>query len=810
MKQQADPDTPKNKYWFIYGLILVVILGAALALRILPLHSVMFSSGWTNMQGPDGIYHLRLVENLLAHFPFRISFDPYTYFPNGQLVYFAPLYDWLAGFCAWVVGAGSPDQHTIEVVAAYFPAVLGALVTIPVYFIGKTLWNRTAGLISTLIVGVFPGTFLYRSRLGYFDHHVAEVLFSTLFMLFLFLTLNHVKVNPIYFRDIRIKNWRLYAKPLIFACLCGIALGSYLLVWVGGLFFVFLFFCWAVLTFVIEHLKKQSTDYIGIVGIPVFLLSLLMVIPSLDQIAYSELYVFSLLTGLLGLLVLFAISKYMDIKNFRRIYFPLSIVAIGIIGFIVLHLFFPSTAGLILNRFQIFKPDINGLTVAEQQPFLFSQGKFTLAPLWNEFTTGAVVVPIAFVMILVGFFKTLTSGKTLLLLWSVMMFLATMGQVRFAYYLAVVFAVLSGYFYAEIVNLIKKFFNWLFLRPLKGTYMAVSHTKHKQRELARSIHENKLSPRQGTSHPHSSRAGWARLSAFSVSLILVFLVGVYPNLGPAITLARTNVGVSQDWRDSLLWMKDNTPEPFQNPVFYYKLYEKPSDEKYAYPASAYGVMAWWDYGHMITEVAHRIPNANPNQFGAASAGRYFVSQNELEADRLLDELGTKYVIVNFDIAIPFNIVNNTLVGKKFYAMPTWAGKDPSEYCDIFFQQKNNQLIPVPMYYPEYYYCLSTRLYNFHGTAVVPENSTTVISFVQQSGRKVIQSSQTFPSYEEASKFLSAQSSPNFRLVGTSPFSSPVPLDKLAHYKEVYRSSYGIIYNNQKINASTIEIFEYLP
>ena len=42
-------------------------------------------------------------------------------------------------------------------------------------------------------------------------------------------------------------------------------------------------------------------------------------------------------------------------------------------------------------------------------------------------------------------------------------------------------------------------------------------------------------------------------------------------------------------------------------------------------------MSWWDYGHMITYIAKRIPNANPFQAGVAGpngAAAYFMSQSE--------------------------------------------------------------------------------------------------------------------------------------------------------------------------------------
>ncbi len=810
MENPSKPEKSRNRFWYLYGLILLAIFGASLALRVFPMQSAVFGAGSVNLQGPDGIYHLRLVENLLQHFPFRISFDPYTFFPSGQAVAFAPLYDYLAGFVAWVVGLGSPSQHTIEVVAAYFPAVLGSLVTVPVYFIGKTLWNRTAGLIAASIVGILPGTFLFRSRLGYFDHHVAEVFFSTLFLLCLLLTLRYLNKNPFSFNAILNKNWKTYTRPLLFSALTGIVLGLYLLVWIGGLLFVFLFFCWLVVMFILEHLRKRSTDYLCLISVPVFLLGLLTILPFLNQILYSELEVFSLAFGLIASLVLFAVSKFMQIKKLGGFFYPLALVGLGLLGILLLYLLFPALFHSLLNKFSVFKPDTSLLTVAEAKPWLTAQGTFTLAPIWNEFALNGIVAPIAFIILVVGLFKKISAEKVLLLLWSVLILCATLGQMRFAYYLAVIVALLSGYFYSEIISLIKRLFDRLYSRPSQAAALVESRSKPKLKGQAKLAYEKQMSARQNQTQPSGVKTLWPKLWAISISAILVFLLGVFPVIKPAIAIAGSNAGINSEWRDSLLWLKDNTPDPFQDPAYYYQLYQKPVNGPYLYPKSAYGVMAWWDYGHLITEIAHRIPYANPNQSGAVTAAQYFISQDEAAANKILDQSAPQYVIIDYDIAIPFNVANGSITGQKFYAMPTWAGTAISQYYDIYYQQKSGKLYPVPMYYPDYYYCLSTRLYNFHGAAVVPNNSTTVISFTQDSGVNVIQTSQTFATYEEASQFLNKQTSGNYRLVGTSPFSSPVPLEKLTHYQEVYKSPSGVSYNDKITNSSYIEIFKYNP
>lgn len=96
--------------------------------------------------------------------------------------------------------------------------------------------------------------------------------------------------------------------------------------------------------------------------------------------------------------------------------------------------------------------------------------------------------------------------------------------------------------------------------------------------------------------------------------------------------------MNQDWKESLLWMANNTPA---TGVDYYTIYDKST---FVYPNSSYGVMSWWDYGHMITYIAQRIPNANPFQAGVSGpngAAAYFMATDESTADTILDHDGTR-------------------------------------------------------------------------------------------------------------------------------------------------------------------------
>jgi len=793
-----------------YGVILALIFGMAFSIRVcLPYESV-FAEDWVRFGGNDPWYHMRLVENLLQHFPDRISFDPYGFYPYGMSVLgIAPLFDLLLGFPIWIVGLGSPTQGTIETLGAYFPAILGALVTIPVYFIGKELFNRNAGLLSAALIAILPGEFLSRSLLGFTDHHVAEVLFSTVTILFFILALKRAKEKEISFDNIRNREWRNVSKPLIYALLTGVALGMYLLSWSGGLLLVFILLSYVVLQYIIDHLRGRSTDYLSIIGVPIFIIPLIMMAPFLNQLAYRELYLTSSIVGMLTFPVLGVISKLMESRDIKRAYYPLALVGLGSVGAVLFWLIQPSLFDSILGKLNMIFIPRTQATIAEARPLFYTYGQaFSLAPAWDRFTTSLVIAPISLVLIACAAVRKVSAEKTLFLVWSVMMAAAILGQVRFAYYLAVNVALLSGYFCWKVPGWISATSGWYGFKEApepKGARVDDRWKKKKSRK------GKKLRAKERRRQPKGVIARYLRPSYVSgaLAIIGVFLLVFYPNIGKARDIASNPLGPNEDWHDSLVWMRDNTPDPFQDPDFYYELYEGPPGEEYDYPPSAYAVMSWWDYGYWITGIAHRIPNSNPGK-GAAGPAQFFTAQDESSANEILDRLGSKYVIIDVEMAEPHTIADGKIRTSKFYAIATSAGNSESRFYEIYYQEKEGKLEPMPVYYPAYYQCMSSRLYNFDGQEVVPQNSTWVISYAQRKGYKEILTTQLFPTYGDAKAYLESQTSPNYRIVGNEPCISPVPLEKLEHYQLIYQSDTWGVKLGDEIISYWVEIFEYLP
>ena len=160
-----------KKHWIVLPITACIAL--ILYLRIaLPFNSI-FTGQWIKFSSVDAYWQMANVDKMAPDFP--------AYIPQ---IFNVPFFQWLLSGIIWCIGLGNPTQTTIDTVAVYFPPILAALTVIPVYFIGKLLFNRFVGLAAVALIAVLPGEWLGRSMLGFTDHHVAEVLFSTTALMF--------------------------------------------------------------------------------------------------------------------------------------------------------------------------------------------------------------------------------------------------------------------------------------------------------------------------------------------------------------------------------------------------------------------------------------------------------------------------------------------------------------------------------------------------------------------------------------------------------------------------------------------------
>ncbi|MCJ7515963.1 MAG: oligosaccharyl transferase, archaeosortase A system-associated [Dehalococcoidia bacterium] len=758
------------------GILLAVCFGVALYFRVVLPYDNVFVGDWIKFTGVDAYYFMRLVDNLVHNFPHLISFDPYLLYPGGSAISAQTFWPYFISVVAWLVGLGAPSQHTVDVVGVYFPAILGALTTIPVYFIGKALFNRWAGVIAAGLVAILPGEFLGRSILGFTDYHVAEVFFTTVTMLFLILAVKAGRDKQFTFSSLWHRQWATVTKPLIYSLLAGVFLGIYFLTWAGALLFVLIIFIYFVIQFIIDHLKRRSTEYLCLVSTIVFVVTFLISLP----LSPDRLFIASFTIAIIIPIIMGVLSYFMARLNIKPIIYPAAIIGLGLASLAILRFANPALFLTMEGSLQFFAWPL-GTTVLEMQPLLFPGGSFSWAIAWGNFTTSLILSVISLGILIYLVIKRGETEITVFVIWSLIMLAATLAMRRFAYYLIINAALLTGYL------------SWLILEFAGLKKLAAIPT-----DMPKDI---KRKPKLQRRHPSRSMA---RIGT-ALGVIAIFFVVFFPNIGRAANQASQPVFAPSDaWCESLAWLQNNTPEPFGNPDYYYELYkEPPAGKSYTSPETAYGVTAWWDYGYWITRIGHRIPTSTPGT-GHIGEASILTAQDEASADGILDRWDSRYIIVD-------NALSN-IIGGKFNAVATLSGNSPDKFYGIYYQLNGNTLEPMLLFYPEYYRSLVNHLYYFDGGIVTP-TSTIVISYeekISPDGQpyKQITDRKSFVSYDDAQAYIASQASDNYKIVGYQPRVSPVPLPALEHCKLIYTSNNSVVVPGVGI-VPEVKIFEYI-
>ena len=778
----------KNKIpsWLIVVVLLVCIIALGLWLRIVLPFNQVFTTDWVKMTGIDAYYYMRMVDNIVKHFPTMTPFDPYFMYPEGRNTDLNPdFFSYTMAAIIWLLGLGRPGQHFVDVIAVYIPPLMAAITVIIVYFIGRELINKWVGLLAALMLAIMPGEYLNRSLLGYTDQHVAEVMWSALVMLLLMLAIRQAEGKDL--KTIEEKGWKTVIMPAVTAVLCGIALGLFALTWVGAPVFVLIIFIYLLVQIIVDHMAGRSTTAVGITGVISLFTGLIIFMPQ-SRSLYTPLS----MLGAIGMITAYVIiSEFMRRRELKR---PLFIVAVGTLSLIILFLIFLITPNLFiamldqLYRVFAWRPET---TIMEMQPLLLNRGNFTISVALGNYTSGLLLGLAGLVLVIWQAVKKPESQKLMLIVWSIVILLATLAMRRFAYYFAVNIALLSACFAWWIM----RFAGFGKEKSAAAVRQTVARTKAARRRLA------------AEKSPSRGKYVW-----MSVTLVVVLLVMIYPNLGPwpkgekpSIDLASQPLfAPSNAWCETLDWMRTNTPEPLGDAEAYYGIFKAPGEPGgYVYPRNAYGVLAWWDYGYWITRIGRRIPFSNPGTSAERGEYKYFLAQSEEEAAKVIKDLYIRYVVVDFELAS---------YDGKFHALPTWNQESYQKYYEVYIQKQDDKYVPSILFHPDYYRCMLIRLYNFEGKQVIPAN-VDVIEYREvqlQNGQKIkeILDDKKFKSYDEAVRFMDSQKGKNYEIVGADPYTSPVPLEALKNYKLVYGSKEKTGPENG--SNSLIKVFEYQP
>lgn len=463
---------------FVTAIVVFLLFAAALCIRVFLPYDVVFGTDVVKFTSGDAYYHMRIADNLVFNFPTHTQMDPYFMYQETIPVT-VRFFGWLLALTSWIFGLGSPTQHTVDVVGVYLPAVIGALTVIPVFFIGKELFGKWAGLAAAAILAVIPGEFLGRSILGFTDYDIFNVLLTTTAVFFLLKAIKAARQNEFTWHHLLHPDRKVITRPVVFSVLAGIFLALYVFTWLGALLFVFIFALYFILQFVIDHLRGRSSDYLGLTGGVLF--GTVVVLSPL--LSVSRFYFISILIAFIIPPALSFLSIIIRKYGLKPLLYPVAVIVLGLGGLGILYLIDSAMVRAMLEAFDVFTPAGAELTTIEMQSMFKPYtpgGGFLSTPFWYNFFQASFMT--FFGLLLVGI-AVVRRGKpeiTLFLVWSLVILIACWGQRRFGIYMAANVAILSGFIAALIYYVIKLVVDYLRAGSVRAAWdqvLAFSHIR---------------------------------------------------------------------------------------------------------------------------------------------------------------------------------------------------------------------------------------------------------------------------------------------------------------------------------------------
>ncbi len=645
-------------------------------------------------RGNDPWYHYRSTQYIVNNFPVSMPFDAWTHFPIGTAnSQFGTIYDQVVALAALVVGLGSPDAELVRMVALFAPAVVGVLIAVPTYVIGRRIGGRFGGVVGVAILAFAADRLLSLSVAGFYDHHVAEALTQALAVLGVMVAIHVAETDKPVYELLADREFDALRRPLGWAILAGFAISLYLAVWPPGVFLLGVLGTFFVVHLSFEYLRGRSPEHAAFAGAVALGTTGVLQLSSVRVIEISATSR-SLLQPGLALAVAFGcvfmawLARQWDRQSISPYAYPPAVIGIIVAGAGAMAVALPELFDFFVDqvlRVIGFQTSPTAGTVGEAQPLqpnrLYS---FYRLAFFTALAGGLILLAKQYL-------DDEPRGEHLLVVvWFVFIVAASLTQARFAYYLTVPVAALNAAFIGAVMKLVGGVDESLEIEAYQ--ILAVA-------------------------------------AVLMVVIAPLLLFGAGPIRSAS---AAQNPGGIVGWQDSLDWMADNTPEEGQyanastESIEYYGTYARTED--FDYPTGTYGVMSWWDYGHWITASGERIPNANPFQQGSDDAARYLLSQSENESLAVLEDIDeddahTRYVMVDWKMVQTESLPP---VRGKFFAPPAFVdGVDRSTYFTRVLatdQLRQRGLFSSTLairHKQAYYNSTVARLYLYHGSAQEP-------------------------------------------------------------------------------------------
>jgi dolichyl-phosphooligosaccharide-protein glycotransferase len=585
-----------NKKWWIAGSLIAIFL---MVLMLNTYFNVAggapFNEDGTGfdkyyLSGPDPYYNMRHVEETLygenaGYYQFYNQDDPLLNYPLGRSGGRGPFMNVLAIGFGQLMTPVMDEVDAVGLAMQFLPALFGALLVFPIYFIGKTLFSRKVGLLAALFIALIPvhlGSG-HGSAYALFDHDSINM--------FLIVTSYFFLIKGVTTLDVK--------KSSMYALLAGLPLAALTMLWVEAEYLFTIIALYAIIQIIIDiYLGKKDFSVPRTTSITLFtgyLLSLPVIASKGGFSPDLNLYL------ALGVAVFGALYYLFSTKRIPWTLSLPSIFGLGAAGVVFLYFlpmirqYVPFVGGLNKIRDILFGAGIYGnkvsMTIAEAGTYDISRTVMSFGPT-------------LFWIAWIGFFM-------------VGYHYVTKNHRRDHFFLLLLFIIqiwfigIAGRFINDLIPpiiLLSSFFIWLIIDKIDYTAMIKS--------------VKRVGGLQGI------RKGVSFLHVFGILFIafLLILPNAYLALDAAVPATEKNevfgdlpsgafgssFGKEQYWVDAYQWFATQDTE-IKNPA-----------DRPAY-------ISWWDYGFYGVAVGGHPVVADNFQDGIPPASNFHTSTSEQEA-----------------------------------------------------------------------------------------------------------------------------------------------------------------------------------
>lgn len=582
---------------------LLLILFVAFAIRILPLR-------WEIARGGDNLllsefdpyyqYSLAkyMVENgLFAPYMPPGWVDHQRWYPDG--INMSQSYPSLPMTAAFLYNIISMVGINIDLMSfcALFPAIMGTLACLIIYFVGKDIGGSSLGLLSALFLALSP-SYIQRTSLGFFDDETIGIVALLLFM-YMFLK--------------SLEDGRPLNSTMKYAVGSGLALGYFISGWGAAFYPIGLTTLFVlVLILIRRYSQRLLLSYTVTFGLGLFI-AINVPYLSLNYLTASA------IIPVAGVFVLLCAAEILrNITSTRmRVTFAILFICALVGGFAFLWQsgFLGSIAGKFLSV-------INPFARAES-PLIESVAEHRISAwgsIYYEFGIGIIF----FIAGLYFLVRNPTNKNLFIILFGITSLYFASSMVRLLVLMAPAFSLVAT---SGVLGVLKPFYTLL-------------------KEPPKVITKRKY----GLEHVGKEFSGTA---IFLIFLILVTNFAFSPQSGgvPKVyrqaytptTISAGSLPIApnepvKEWLDMLSWLKSN-------------LGSKPISEKV--------VCSWWDYGYwlsLIGNVTSLADNATINNTQIENIGFIFMA-NETNSLKILRLYNAKYILVFVTISSDGGLAN---------------------------------------------------------------------------------------------------------------------------------------------------------